>query len=320
MAKKKASLGKGLDALLGDNGKQTAINVNTGIANADLGAMREIAISDISASSGQPRQVFEEESLQQLADSIKQHGILQPIIVRTLKPNSYQLIAGERRWRAAQKAGLKTVPAIVNELEDNKSNIVAVLENIQRQNLNPVELSEALRKMQKEQNLAHNDIAKSLSMSRPAVSNLLRLAELSPSIKNMLKEGRLDMGHARAILAVEEKDQLSLAAHTAEKKLSVRQTEALAKKWPLQKAAVMEDTQNRDIDDFARRCSEILLIKVDIQHKPSGHGKLTINYKSLEQLHYLTGKLAPELAEQETQENDNSANTTTHKETSNDNT
>ena len=316
MAKKRASLGKGLDALLGDKGKQAAITDDTEIDRAESSALRELEISDISASSDQPRQVFEEESLQQLADSIQQHGILQPVIVRTLATNSYQLIAGERRWRAAQKAGLTTIPAIIHELEDNNSQIVALLENIQRQDLNPVELSEALRKIQKEQQLAHNDIAQSLSMSRPAVSNLLRLAELSPLIKNMLKEGRLDMGHARAILAVEEKDQLALAIHTAEKKLTVRQTEALAKKWPLQKNAVMEDGQDRDIVDFARRCSEVLLIKVDIQHKSNGSGKLTINYNSLEQLHYLTSKMAPELAEQtvqEVQETDNIANKTTEK-------
>lgn len=309
MAKKKPSLGKGLDALLGEQGKQAAIAINDAeMPHAESGALREIEISNISASSVQPRQVFEEESLQQLAESIQQHGILQPVIVRTLAANSYQLVAGERRWRAAQKAGLTTIPAIIHELEDNSSQVVALLENIQRQNLNPVELSEALLAMQKDQQLAHNDIAQSLSMSRPAVSNLLRLAELSPSIKNMLKEGRLDMGHARAILAVEEKERLSLATYTAEKKLSVRQTEALAKKWPLQ-TTTATDTQDRDIIDFARRCSEALLIKVDIQHNPNGRGKLTINYNSLEQLHYLTGKMAPELAEHEEPESDNTATT-----------
>ena len=312
MAKKRPSLGKGLHALLGDTVEldtstdlHAVVQDTTGQSTTDGShaaanhPLTELALSTMVPLNNQPRKHFDEESLEQLALSIKEQGVLQPIIVRQTAADTYQIIVGERRWRAAQKAGLEVIPALIRDFDQQTIPIIALLENIQRQDLNPVEVSEALSHLNSEHKLTHSDIATALGMSRPAVSNLLRLAELPPSIKNMLTGDSLDMGHARAILAVADADRLSLAQYIIDHKLTVRQTESLAKKWPLNTEKIQ--AHDLDIQSFAQQCSEALSAKVTIQHKVNGSGTFTMRYTSLEQLHHLTGKMDPQLAMNNTQ-------------------
>lgn len=225
----KRALGKGLDALF-ESYQQEIIDMNQ-INLKDDGQVKEIKIQDIDPNIDQPRKDFDEESIEELVKSIKEHGILQPIL---LKPNSngrYTIIAGERRWRAARLAGLDRIPAIIRDIDDSEMLILALVENLQREDLDPIEEAEGIKRLMEECNLTQEQLAQKLGKSRPAIANALRLLSLSDKIQSYLKENKITTGHARALLAIEdEQTREEIALQIIEKGLSVRETEKLIKR------------------------------------------------------------------------------------------
>jgi ParB family chromosome partitioning protein len=241
----------------------------------------------------QPRIDMRQETLQELADSIKAQGVVQPIVVRPIseasagQPRRYEIIAGERRWRAAQLAGLHEVPAVVRHVPDSAAIAMALIENIQRENLNPLEEARALERLINEFDMTHATAAEAVGRSRAAVSNLLRLLELCEEAKELVERREIEMGHARALLALENKrQQAEVAALVAKKKLSVRETEALVKRLLAQPDASAEAATRADpnIRQLESELSEKLGAKVQVQHSPSGKGKLVISYHTLDEL------------------------------------
>ena len=289
---KKRGLGKGLEALLGsgvshlkdDDTVAVSSNVEQAPSNAEF---QHLAIDVIQRGRYQPRTNFNLEALQELADSIKAQGVVQPIVVRPLSatPGQYELVAGERRWRAAQLAELREIPAIVRDFSDKETMAVALIENIQRQELNPVEEAKALVRLVEEFGLTHQEAADAVGRSRVSVSNLLRLLTLENDVRHMLEDGQIEMGHARAILGLELSKQLQAAREVANKGLSVRETEQLVRR--LNKP---EDQQHKKtgIDPDTRRLqeelSEKLGAKVVFQHGEKGKGKMLIHYNNLDEL------------------------------------
>jgi ParB family transcriptional regulator, chromosome partitioning protein len=271
----KRGLGRGLDALLGDVAavKETANSSHT------------LPIEYLQRGKFQPRKDMNPEKLQELADSIKAQGIIQPIVVRELDKNKYEIVAGERRWRAAQLAGLQQVPVVVKDIDDRATMAVALIENIQRQDLNPLEEAEALKRLLDEFTMTHQQIADAVGKSRVTVTNLLRLMELHPEVKKLLISGQLEMGHARAILSLEGTRQLAAAQKIAKEGLTVRMAEKLVKE--AQQAETKPQKVKTVDHDTLRLQSELtakLGAKVVIEHKDNGAGKLVIAYASLEEL------------------------------------
>lgn len=242
----------------------------------------------------QPRIDMRQEALQELADSIKAQGLVQPIVVRPLtesapgQPRRYEIIAGERRWRAAQLAGLHEIPAVIRNVPDTAAIAMALIENIQRENLNPLEEARALERLIKEFEMTHATAAEAVGRSRAAVSNLLRLLELTEEVKQLVEKRELEMGHARALLALEQpRQQAEVAALVAKKKLSVRETEALVKRLLAQPESAAEDVAPREdpnVRKLESELSEKLGAKVQVQHSSSGKGKLVISYHTLDEL------------------------------------
>jgi len=289
MATKRQSLGKGLDALLGlpeDLG--TAIDYPmVGDSNdaAVDGTLREIPVELLQRGKYQPRRDFNSESLQELADSIANQGLIQPIVVRSVGQGQYEIIAGERRWRAAQLAGVDCIPAIVRDISDQAAIAVALIENIQREDLNPIEESQALIRLQNEFNLTQQQVAQAVGKSRTTVTNLMRLASLEASVQQQVERGDIELGHAKCLLALEGATQIQAARTVASNNMTVRQTEVLVKK--LQSPAVTTEKQpskNQDILNLQEQLSEKLGAAVLIQHNTKGSGKLTINYNSVDEL------------------------------------
>lgn len=282
---KKKRLGKGLDALLGggdDNGSLD--DVSKDIAANDQ--LATLPIEKLQRGEYQPRSHMDQDSLQELANSIANQGIIQPILVRPVgKKNAeqYEIIAGERRWRAAQLAQLDEVPVIVRELPDEATLAVALIENIQRENLNPIEEAVGLKRLMDEFSLTHQQAAESVGRSRSAVSNLLRLLGLNEQAKEFVFDGKLEMGHARALLALPYEQQNSAAQEIFDKKLSVRQTEAFVKVRAAGKIAKKSPTVSADIKRLESDLSEKLNATVSI-HDNKGKGKLVINYANLDVL------------------------------------
>ena len=280
---KKRGLGRGLDALLGSAGipEQTP-------TTKDLAGLRDLPVDLIERSRYQPRSDFNEEALQELADSIRAQGVIQPVVVRPLagQPNRYELIAGERRWRAAQLAGLHEVPAVVREVDDQAAMAMALIENIQRQALNPIEEAIALNRLIGEFGLTHEQTAEAVGRSRAAVSNMLRLLNLEPEVKAQVEQRQLEMGHARALLALRGAAQIRAARHVIDKGLSVRETERLVKKQgePKQSAESTVQTLDPDTQRLQDELSERLGAKVHFQAAKGGKGKLIIQYNSLDEL------------------------------------
>ncbi|ABI58217.1 ParB/RepB/Spo0J family partition protein [Alkalilimnicola ehrlichii MLHE-1] len=279
MGAKKRGLGRGLDALLGlpedDAGE-------AGRASAEL---RDLPLDCLERGRYQPRTAFDPAALQELADSIQAQGVVQPLVVRPLAEQRWEIVAGERRWRAAQLAGLETVPAIVRDIPDEAAVAVALIENLQREDLNPLEAATALQRLVHEFGLTHQAVAEAVGRSRAAVTNLLRLLELNEPVKALIGEGRLEMGHARALAALKGDIQTRAAGQVAERGLSVRQTEALVRR--LQEEADQtrepprEDPDVRRLqDDLTRR----LGAPVRIQQGVRGRGKVVIQYSSLDEL------------------------------------
>jgi ParB family transcriptional regulator, chromosome partitioning protein len=298
---KKRGLGRGLDALLGEASLgRSAERVASGGAPATAtDGVANIATADIHPNPAQPRRHFSEASLEELAQSLKRHGLIQPILVRP-HGAGYQIVAGERRWRAAQRAQLHQVKAIVRELSDEETLEIALIENIQRQDLNPIEEAEAYRKLCTDFGHSQNELAAIVEKSRSHVANMMRLLELPTLVRELVIEGKLSMGHARALLSSE--DAVRLAAVVVKQGLSVRQTEALVKKSNAgaRQAAgkaprAVEGSGDADIRAVESHLGDLLGLKVKIAQKGnSGEGSVTFEYKSLDQLDMLCQRLTGE--------------------------
>jgi len=285
MSVKKRGLGRGLDALLG-NAKGLESPVLAGPTPTDREKPRTLPIEYLKSSRFQPRKDFDPARLQELADSISAQGVVQPVVVRPLGDNRYEIIAGERRWRAAQLARLHEIPVVIRPVNDQAALAIALIENIQREDLSPLEEADALKRLQEEFSLTHQQIADAVSKSRATVTNLLRLIDLAPEAKALLQQGQIEMGHARAILALEQGRQGGVAQQVAAKGLSVRETEALVRKLQEESRSVPQVPKPRD-PDIARleeRVTQSLGAKAQIQHGQKGSGKLVISYDSLDQL------------------------------------
>ncbi|MDD5035146.1 MAG: ParB/RepB/Spo0J family partition protein, partial [Methylococcaceae bacterium] len=268
-------LGRGLDALLGHARMETAVTA------ADK--LRTLPIEYLKTGRFQPRKDFDLASLQELADSISGQGIVQPIVVRPIGENRYEIVAGERRWRAAQLARLQEIPVVIRDIGDQEALAVALIENIQREDLTPLEEAEALRRLQEEFSLTHQQIADTIGKSRATITNLLRLNELHPEAKALLQQGRIEMGHARALLALDGERQAEIGHQVAAKKLTVRDTEALIRKL-LEPGKPKSMLRDPDIVRLEERVTLSLGAKAKIQHGDKGSGKLIISYDTLDQL------------------------------------
>ncbi len=286
MSARRRTLGRGLDALLGptSTGKE-------GPAGAD-GELRALPVDQLQRGQYQPRVDMRPESLDELANSIRAQGVVQPIVVRAIKDGPgqvrYEIIAGERRWRAAQLAGLQEIPAVVREVGDSAAMAMALIENIQRENLNPLEEARALERLIDEFDMTHQQAAEAVGRSRAAVSNLLRLLDLCPEAKTLVEERKLEMGHARALLALADaREQAAAARKVAVAGYSVRETERLVKRLTSHPPAGKGKAPPRKDPDIQRLESDLgdrLGASVSIQHGAGGKGKLVIGYNSLEEL------------------------------------
>jgi ParB family chromosome partitioning protein len=298
MSSKKSGLGRGLDALLG--GVKTARPAATEAATpvppavqetpATDGALRHIPVEFIQPGKYQPRQDIRSESLEELAASIKQQGLMQPIVVRAIGTNKFEIIAGERRWRASQLAGLDKVPALIREVPDNAAIAMALIENIQRENLNPMEEAIALKRLQDEFSLTQQEVADAVGKSRAAVANLLRLMNLQPEVRTFLEHGDIEMGHARCLLALEGEQQVVAARNVIARSLSVRQAEALVRSLQSGKSDKGGKKGNKnqqldpDIKTLQDELAEKLGTEVVVEHTAKGKGRLVLKYSSLDQL------------------------------------
>jgi ParB family chromosome partitioning protein len=273
-------LGRGLDALLGGD-------LETATASD---ALRTLKVEQLQPGKYQPRTQMDQESLQQLADSIRAQGIMQPILVRPVAPEKFEIIAGERRWRAAQLAGLGEVPALVREIADEAALAMSLIENIQRENLNPLEEAAGIKRLIDEFNMTHQLAAEAVGRSRTAVTNLLRLLNLSAPVQELLMRSQIDMGHARALLSLDGAKQIAVAQHVAAKKLSVREAERLVQGalHPRRKAPAKP---SRDILFLQETAADRLGAKVSIHHSAKGAGRMVIEYKSLDQLDGLLSQM-----------------------------
>lgn len=291
---KRKGLGRGLDALLGSTSSGTspaeAIKHATEAAAAPEvggnGKLKDLPVEFLQRGKYQPRRDMHQEALEELAESIKSQGVMQPIVVRPIGNDRYEIIAGERRWRATQIAGLDTIPAIIRDVPDETAIAMALIENIQREDLNPMEEAVALKRLQDEFELTHQEVADTVGKSRTAVTNLLRLMNLSSEVQTLLEHGDLDMGHARCLLSLDEGKQRQIARQIVAKGLSVRQAEVLAKKTLQDDDAEEQqpNSSNTDILNLQERLSEKIGVPINIQHTTKGKGKLVLSYNSLDEL------------------------------------
>jgi ParB family chromosome partitioning protein len=304
MAVKKRGLGRGLDALLGSASRTAqqavaeaapvaappelqAVPVAESVPEAQAadGVLRMLPVDIIQRGKYQPRIDMHQESLQDLADSISAQGVVQPIVVRSIGEGRYEIIAGERRWRASQLAGLHEIPAVVRIVEDREAIAIALIENIQREDLNPLEEARALERLIREFEITHEQAAEAVGRSRAAVSNLLRLLDLEDAVKEMVEQGKLEMGHARALLALRGGQQIEAARQVVNRGLTVRATEGLVKSLqrpqPVKLVAVKKDANIRHLETDL---SDKLGASVAIRQGRGGKGKLEISYNSLDEL------------------------------------
>jgi len=279
---KKPVLGRNLSAMLSQS---TLAKVGETVPADQL---RQLPLDVIRRGRYQPRSIFDAEKLQELAASIRAQGVIQPVVVRQIAQNEFELIAGERRWRAAQLAGIATIPAVIRDVADEATVAMALIENIQREDLNPLEEAGALRRLIDEFGMTHRDAADAVGRSRASVSNLLRLLELMQEVKDMVDSRLIEMGHARALLSLDQGLQLKAAREVVNRKLSVRETEALVRQLqkPAKKASPKPDP---DIVRLQNRLGDALGTKVDIQHEKSGKGKLVIRYNNADELEGILG-------------------------------
>lgn len=302
MTKRKTRLGRGLGALLEDVKTTTRPIRDTtsatrerqtagGVVQAATGFL-ELPVEQLQRGDYQARMHMDKEALEDLANSIRSQGMLQPILVREIAVGRYEIIAGERRWRGAQLAGLDRVPAVVREISDQAAMAVGLIENIQRENLNIVEEARGYRRLLEDFGLTHREVSETVGCSRAQVTNLIRLLSLHAKVQDMLEDGRLDMGHARALLPLPENDQPAIAARIAQKGLSVRQTEALARKLSRGGSSPNRDKNlpSQDILGLQDDLSARIGAKVDIRHGRR-KGRLIIHYHSLDELDGILGRI-----------------------------
>ena len=285
MAGKRKTLGTGLDALLSSEARRKPAP-ESGSVSEDSG-LREIPVDLMDRGEMQPRVDMRPEALQELADSIKAQGIAQPILVRpAAKKGRYEIVAGERRWRAAQMAGLDKIPAVVRDLDDTQATALALIENMRREDLNPMEESRGLYKLKGKTSCTHQELADMVGRSRAAVSNLMRLMELELDVQKMLEKRDLEMGHGRALLGVNGRQQIKAAKEVVAKGLSVRATERLVKTLaqPAKGKKVAAKTADPDVRRLEQQLGNTLGAKVSIQSGTGGKGKLLISYNSLDEL------------------------------------
>lgn len=285
MATKKRGLGRGLDALLG-----VAQAVEEGSVAGDE-ELRSLPVDLLQRGKYQPRRDMHPESLSDLADSIRAQGVVQPIVVRAIDAERYEIIAGERRWRAAQLAGLDAIPAVIRNVPDNVAVAMALIENIQRENLNPLEEARALQRLIEEFEMTHQQAAEAVGRSRAAVSNLLRLLDLNADVKQGIESGALEMGHGRALLGLSGPTQSDAARRVMQHGLSVRETEQLVRRLLSPQPKPKPKALDPDIREFQDSLSERLGAKVQITHSAKGKGKLTIHYNSLDELDGILGHI-----------------------------
>ena len=289
MAKLKG-LGRGLDALLG--GDETAAPAATATQSD---AQRELPVDQLQPGKYQPRTRMDQETLKALSESIKTQGVIQPILVRpvgqTAADGKYEIIAGERRWRAARMAGLQAVPVVIRDIPDSQALAVALIENIQREDLNPLEQAIGIQRLTNEFGLTHQAAAEALGRSRAAITNLLRLLELAPPVRELLSQGKLDMGHARALLTLPALRQVELANDIAAKGLSVREVEKRVGELVARPKPRTPRTMDRDVARLQEELAQKLGTHVQIKHRDKGRGLLIVEYGSLDQLDVLIQKL-----------------------------
>ena len=281
MTKDKSNLGTGLDSLLGERPKTDGLSVT------------QIALDDLTPGQYQPRTKMHKSTLEELSQSIKEQGVLQPLIVRRLASGRFEIVVGERRWRASQLAGIATVPAIVKDLNNDETAKIALIENLQREDLNALDQARGLFRLQREFNLSQEDLASSVGKSRSTVTNLLRLLKLTLEVQTFLEEGKIEMGHARSLLTLDESEQISIAEQVIAESLSVRQCEALAAGLTPKTKNQNKPQKNKDpnITTLERELSEILGNSVEIQHNTKGKGRLTISFKNLDALQGVLDKI-----------------------------
>ena len=282
--RKKPALGRNLSSMLSHTTLQKVSAMET------RGELRHLPLDVIRPGRYQPRSVFDEDKLEELASSIRAQGVVQPVVVRETAPGEFELIAGERRWRAAQRAGIETIPAVVRDVTDEATVAMSLIENIQRENLNPLEEATALRRLIDEFQMTHREAADAVGRSRAAVSNLLRLLELMQEVKEMVDGRLIEMGHARALLSLDAGLQVQAAREVIGRKLSVRDTEALVRRLQ-QPARKPPRKSDPDIQRLQNRLEESLCAKVKIQHQASGKGKLVISYNTSDELEGILGHL-----------------------------
>ncbi|XOK00530.1 ParB/RepB/Spo0J family partition protein [Candidatus Njordibacter sp. Uisw_002] len=289
MMVKKRGLNRGLQALLQGAGSLDVDLTQTQTDSKD--GLQDIPIEWMQRGAYQPRRDIDPDALEELAASIRVHGIMQPIVVRSVGIDRYEIIAGERRWRAAQLAQLDSVPALIKEVPDEAAIAMALIENIQREDLNAIEEAFALQRLQSEFELTQQEVAHAVGKSRSAIANLLRLLQLSEPVRLMLERGDLEMGHARSLLTLEGELQLQLAREVVAKGLSVRQTEELVRKAQQTPHIIDKKQVNPDTKSLQNRLSESLGAEVSVLQSAKGKGKLTIAYDTLDQLDGIIARL-----------------------------
>jgi ParB family chromosome partitioning protein len=288
---KKRGLNRGLEALLKGAGSLD-MDLTQSVPAAKDG-LQDLPIEWIQRGMYQPRKDIDPETLEELAASIRVHGIMQPIVVRSIGIDRYEIIAGERRWRAAQLAQLDSIPALIKEVGDEAAIAMALIENIQREDLNAIEEATALNRLQQEFELTQQEVADAVGKSRSAIANLLRLLQLSEPVRLMLERGDLEMGHARCLLTLEATLQHQIAREVVAKGLSVRQTEELVRRAQLAPKQVAQKVPDADLNQLQNRLSDALGTAVTIRQSAKGKGKLTINYTTLDQLDGIIARLEP---------------------------
>ena len=281
MNKDKSSLGTGLDSLLGNRPKPDGL------------AVTQISTDQLTPGQYQPRTKMHKSTLDELSQSIKEQGVLQPLVVRRLASGRFEIVVGERRWRAAQLAGIDTVPAIIRDLNNDETAKIALIENLQREDLNSLDQARGLLRLQKEFNLSQEELGKAVGKSRSTVTNLMRLLTLSAEVQELLQEGKIEMGHARSLLTLNEHDQLKCAKRVISELLSVRQCEAMVGDILGGKKSQSSPKATKDPNTslLERELSEILGSAVEIKHNKRGKGKLVISFKNLEVLQGIIEKM-----------------------------
>lgn len=282
-ANKKKGLGRPFNTLISEIGQEV-------LEQPHVEVLKQIDVARIRAGVYQPRRRFDEEALNELALSIAEHGILQPLVVRPIGDDRYEIIAGERRFRAGQQAGLSKVPCVVRHYDDRQALAVALIENLQRSDLNALEVAQGLQRLVSDFSLTHENIAQLVGRSRSAVSNTLRLLELSEPVKKALGEDRIEMGHARALLTLSDGEQHAVLGEILARHLTVRQTEARVRALREQQADRQQPAHSTDIAALEERLSTFMAAPVSVQHRANGAGKVVLNYRNLDELDAILAK------------------------------